>query len=296
MKIVLAGASGFLGTPLRAALATEGHTLVQLVRGKPQRADQSQWDPYTGRVDTALIASADVVVNLAGVPIARVPMTESYKRQIVQSRVATTSCLADTIASLGGSTALVNAGGINYYGVDCGDQTLDETSPPGTGFLAEVAQRWEAATASARNSGARVAQLRTAIVLDRSGGSFRLMALPFRFGLGGRVGTGTQWFPTISLADYVSAASRIVTDDAMQGAYNMTAEVPSTNEQFTEELGRQLRRPTVLAVPRFAVTTVVGELGKAMLGSIRATPQRLLEAGFAFAHPTIGDQLRAALR
>lgn len=295
MKIVLAGASGFLGTPLRAALVTQGHTLVQLVRGDPQRADQSQWDPYTGQVDTGLIASADVVVNLAGAPIARVPMTESYKRQIVESRVATTSCLADTIATLGGTTALVNAGGINYYGVDCGDQALDEASPPGPGFLAEVAQQWEAATTSAHNSGARVAVLRTAIVLDRSGGSFRLMALPFRFGVGGRVGSGAQWFPTISLADYVSAATRIVTDDSMHGPYNMTAEVPSTNAQFTDELGRQLRRPTVLAVPGFAVTTVVGELGKAMLGSIKAIPQRLLEAGFTFAHPTIGDQLRAAL-
>ena len=295
MKIVLAGASGFLGTPLRAALATEGHTLVQLVRGDPQRADQSQWDPYNAHVDTELVASADVVVNLAGVPIARIPMTESYKRQIVESRVATTSCLADTIAAVGGTTALVNAGGINYYGVDCGDETLDETSPAGTGFLSEVAQQWEAATATARDSGARVAQLRTAIVLDRSGGSFRLMALPFRFGVGGRIGSGAQWFPTISLADYVSAATRIVTDDSMHGPYNMTAEVPSTNAQFTDELGRQLRRPTFLTVPRFAVTTVVGELGKAMLGSVKATPQRLLDAGFTFAHPTIGDQVRAAL-
>ena len=296
MKIVLSGSSGFLGSALRQHLAADGHDLVRLVRGAPRGPDQQTWDPYANELDPAVIDGADVVVNLSGVPIGHVPWTEAYRRQVVDSRVATTTCLAQTIASLGGSTALVNASGINYYGVDRGDEDLDEDSVAGTGFLSEVSQRWETATAAAEDAGARVARLRTAIVLDGSGGSFKLMVLPFRLGLGGRVGSGKQWFPTISLPDYVAAVSRIVTDDTMRGPYNLTAPEPATNAAFTAELGRRLRRPTVVPVPGFALTTVVGDVGRAMLGSIKAVPHRLLETGFTFAHPSISDQLAAALR
>ncbi|MBA2558941.1 MAG: TIGR01777 family protein [Propionibacteriales bacterium] len=295
MKIVLSGASGFLGTALRDKLRADGHELVRLVRGTPQGPDQSRWDPYARDVDPQVLADADAVVNLAGVAMAHVPWNESYKQKVMDSRVATTRTLADAVAALGGTTALVNASGINYYGTDRGNEQLDEDCTPGTGFLAEVCQRWEASTVSAREAGARVAVLRTAIVLDQSGGSFRLMSLPFRLGVGGRLGSGRQWFPTVSLADYVDAVARIVTDDSLSGAYNVTAPVPATNAEFTKELGRQLHRPTLMVVPGVALTTVVGDLGEAMLGSIKATPRRLLEAGFQFSHPTIADQLQAAL-
>jgi uncharacterized protein (TIGR01777 family) len=295
MKIVLSGASGFLGTALRTRLAADGHSLVQLVRGQPQHPGQSRWDPYARDLDTSVVEAADVVVNLAGVPIGHVPWTAGYRRQVMESRVATTTLLADTIASHGGSTALVNASGINYYGADRGEEQLDETSPPGTDFLAEVCSAWESATTSARDAGARVAMLRTAVVLDRSGGSFKLLLLPFRLGLGGRVGSGAQWFPTISLADWVAAVSRISTDEGMEGPYNLTAPEPATNAEFTRELGRRLRRPTVVPVPGFAVAGVAGDVGRAIVGSVKATPDRLLAAGFEFAHPTIGDQLAAAL-
>jgi uncharacterized protein (TIGR01777 family) len=295
MKIVVSGASGFLGTALRRRLAADGHDIVQLVRGQPERPDQRRWDPYARDLDPSLVEGADTVLNLAGVPIGHVPWTESYRRQVVQSRVVTTTCLADAIAALGGSTALVNASGINYYGADRGDERLDEDSRPGTDFLADVCQRWESATASARDAGARVAVLRTAIVLDRSGGSFRLLVLPFRLGLGGRVASGRQWFPTVSLSDYVAAVTRIVTDDTMHGPYNVTAPEPATNAQFTSELARRLRRPAVLPVPAVAVTSLAGDVGRAMVGSIRVTPNRLLDAGFRFAHPSVADQVTAAL-
>jgi uncharacterized protein len=295
MKIVLAGASGFLGTSLSTRLRAGGHELHQLVRGAPQSAQQSQWDPYAGDLDPDVLADADAVVNLAGVPLVHVPATESYKRKVVDSRVATTSTLAAAIATLGGGPALVNASGINYYGTDRGDEVLDEDSPPGTGFLADVCQRWEAATTAARDAGARVVILRTAVVLDDSGGSFKLMVIPFRLGVGGRLGSGRQWFPTVSLEDYVGSVSRAITDQTMTGPYNITAEVPATNAEFTLELGRRLHRPTIIPVPGFALTTIVGDLGEAMLGSIRATPRRLLEAGFEFAQPTISEQLAAAL-
>ncbi len=296
MKIVLSGSSGFLGTSLRSSLAADGHNLVQLVRGTPEGPGQSQWDPYAGRLDAEVVASADAVVNLSGVPVARVPWTEAYRQKVVESRLATTSLLAETIASLGGETALVNASGINFYGADRGDERLDEDSSPGTGFLAEMAKQWEAATAPASDAGARVAQLRTAVVLDRAGGSLPLMMMPFRLGLGGRIGDGTQWFPTVSLADYVDAVTLVLTDETMRGPYNLTAPEPATNEDFTKELGRRLHRPTLLRVPAFAMTTVVGDLGRAMTGSIRATPRRLIDAGFAFSHRTIADQVGAALR
>lgn len=295
MKIVLSGASGFLGTSLRSSLAADGHDLVQLVRGTPEGPSQRQWDPYAGRLEPQVIASADAVVNLSGVPVARVPWTEAYKQKVMESRLATTSLLADTIATLGGETALVNASGINYYGADRGDERLDEDSSAGTGFLAEMAKQWEAATAPASDSGARVAQLRTAVVLDRAGGSLPLMMMPFRLGLGGRIGDGTQWFPTVSLADYVDAVTLVLTDESLQGPYNLTAPVPATNEEFTKELGRRLHRPTFLRVPAVAMTAVVGDLGRAMAGSIRATPRRLTDAGFTFAHPTIAYQVEAAL-
>jgi uncharacterized protein (TIGR01777 family) len=295
MKIVLAGSSGFLGTALRRKLAVDGHELVQLVRGPARRPDQQSWDPYAGPLDPELLAGTDAVVNLGGVPIGHVPWTAAHRRHVVESRVVTTTRLAEAIASNGGTTALVNASGINYYGVERGQVELDENSAPGTGFLADVCKTWESATAPATHAGARVALLRTAIVLDRSGGSFKLLVLPFRLGLGGRVGSGAQYFPTISLGDYVAAVSRIVTDQSMRGAYNLTAPEPATNRQFTEELGRQLRRPTVVRVPGLALTTVVGDVGRAMVGSIRATPRRLMDAGFQFAHPTVGDQLAAAL-
>jgi uncharacterized protein len=296
MKIVLAGSSGFLGSALRRTLAADGHELVQLVRGRPRHPGQRGWDPYAGRLDPALLTGTDAVVNLAGVPIGQVPWTAAHRRQVVESRVVTTTCLAEAIASNGGTTALVNASGINYYGVERGQEELEEDSAPGTGFLADVCKRWESATAPAADAGARVALLRTAIVLDRSGGSFKLLVLPFRLGLGGRVGSGTQYFPTISLADYVAAVSRIVTDEAMRGPYNLTAPEPATNAQFTKELGRQLRRPTLVPVPGLALTTVVGDVGRAMVGSIRAIPRRLMDAGFQFAHPTVADQVAEALR
>jgi uncharacterized protein (TIGR01777 family) len=293
MKIVLSGASGFLGTALRDRWQADGHQLHRLVRGTAQNLNQTSWDPYSGELDPDVLA--DAVVNLSGVPMAHVPWTESYKRTVVESRVATTATLAGAIASLGGGPALVNASGINYYGSDRGNEELDEDSAPGTGFLADVCQRWEAATIAARDAGARVAVLRTAIVLDRSGGSFKLMALPFRLGVGGRLGDGRQWFPTIALADYVAAVTAVVADESMSGPYNLIAPVPATNAEFTTALGHRLHRPTLMVVPGFALTTVVGDLGEAMLGSIRATPRRLLDAGFEFEHPTVSEQLAAAL-
>lgn len=295
VEILVAGGSGFLGTALRAHLARAGHSVTQLVRSEPSTPAQVQWDPYGGELEPSVVDRADGVINLAGAPVAHWPLTESYRLQIVDSRVATTRTLAETIASTGGGTALINASGINYYGSDRGDERLDESSSPGADFMAEVSKQWEGATAAASEAGARVAVLRTSVVLDRSGGALKRLLLPFRLGVGGRLGSGRQWFATVSLVDYLAAVSRIVTDESMSGPYNIVAPVPATNAEFTATLGQFLHRPTRLPVPGVALKAVLPELSRALLGGVKATPRRLIEAGFEFSHPTIGAQLDAAL-
>lgn len=295
MHIVIAGGSGFLGTALRAHLAQSGHTITQLVRGEPSSATQVQWNPSAGRLDPAVLDGADAVVNLAGAPLVHVPMTASYRRQIIDSRVSTTTTLADAVAARGSSTALVNASGINYYGGDRGDELVDEDSAPGTDFLADVCKRWEDATSSAQGSGARVAVVRTSVVLDKSGGALKPLLLPFRLGVGGRLGSGRQWFPSVSMADYLAAVTRLITDSSMSGPFNVVAPVAATNTEFTAALGARVHRPARLTVPPIAIKTALGEVAGALVGGVNAVPRRLLSAEFEFAHPTIERQLDAAL-
>ena len=295
MRILMAGASGFLGTALRTHLTNAGHQVTQLVRGEPGDSEQVRWDPYRAALDRAVVASSDVIINLAGAPIARWPWTSGYKDKILQSRLATGNTIAAAIAEVDDRPAWINASGIGYYG-DRGDELLDEGSTNGSGFLAEVVRQWEATTQPARDAGARVCMIRTSVVLDSDGGALKLMKLPFKFGVGGRLGDGRQWFPTVSLSDYRAAVTRLASDDNLEGPYNIVAPVAATNAEFTEAMGHRLHRPTVLTVPGFAVRLGAGELSGEVLGSIRATPRRLDEAGFEFSHPTIEEQLAAAFR
>ncbi len=295
MKITVAGASGFLGTALRRQLAEAGHEVVQLVRSPAESADQIHWDPARGELDPAALDGTDTVINLGGAPIARWPWTDGYKRQILASRLETTGTVARTIARLDQQPALVNAGGINYYG-DRGDRQMDEDSPAGDGFLADVSRRWEEATQPAVGAGARVVTMRTGVVLARSGGALKTILIPFRLGVGGKLGDGEQYFPTISLVDYLDVVTRLATDRSMRGPFNVVAPVPSTNAEFTRALGKHLHRPAVLPVPRFAVKAVAGELSTLVFTSVHAVPRRLMEAGYEFHHPTVEEQVAAALR
>jgi uncharacterized protein (TIGR01777 family) len=295
MHIVVAGASGFLGTALRAHLALAGHTVTQLVRGKPTPPARIRWNPDAQDLDAKALDGADAVVNLAGAPLAHWPWTSSYRQQIVASRVSSTRTLSDALAARGSGAALVNASGINYYGADRGDELLDEDSSAGSDFIADVCVRWEAATRSARASGSRVAVVRTAVVLDSSGGALKALLTPFRLGLAGRLGSGRQWFATISLADYLRAVTRIATDPSMSGPFNLVAPVAATNAEFTAALGERLHRPTRLPVPAVALRATLGELATSLVGGVNARPRRLVESGFAFANPTIEAQLDAAL-
>jgi hypothetical protein len=295
MRIVVAGASGFLGTAWRDHLAREGHEVVRLVRGDALTASESHWDPHAGDVDRAVIEDADVVACLSGAPLAHWPWTERYKRTFRDSRIATTRTLADAVASSERKPALVAQNGIAGYG-DQGDRVItEESATDGDSFPAEVTRAWQAATDPAADAGARVVVMRSGVVLDRRGGPVKLLRPVFLAGLGGPVGRGDQYFSTITLLDWLRAATYLATSPSAAGAYNVSAPNPSTNRDFSRELARRLHRPAVVPVPAFALNTLAGTVSSELLNSARVEPTRLLAEGFTFDHPALEDRLAAAL-
>ena len=296
MRIVIAGASGFLGTAWRDHLAREGHDVVRLVRRDPVSQNESRWDPQHGVVDPEVIESADVLANVAGASFVRWPLTESYKQKFRDSRILTTQTLADAIAKSTRKPALIAQNATGFYG-DRGDEVLTEESPAGTDhtFLGEITKEWQAATEPAGEAGARVCVMRTAVVLHKNGGAIQPLSLLFKTGLGGPLGNGQQWFSTISLTDWVRAATFLATNEHCRGVYNLAAPNPTTNEEFTKELGRMVNRPTKLRVPALPLRKVFPELSSEILSSFRVEPARLLADGFEFEHPTLNERLAAAL-
>jgi uncharacterized protein (TIGR01777 family) len=295
MKLVLAGGSGFLGTAWRDHLARTGHEVVRLVRGEALSADESHWDPYAGTVDRSVIEGADVVANLAGAPLLHWPWTRSYQHTFTESRVATTRTLAEAVAASDRRPALVAQSGIAGYG-DRGDVALDEDAPiDADTFMAGVVRAWEAATAPAVEAGVRVAVMRTGVILDRRGGPVKLLLPVFKAGLGGPVGSGDQYFSTISLLDWVRAATHLASSDSSSGVYNVSGPASTTNADFGRQLGRMLHRPAVVPVPAVALTTLAGTVASELLNSTRVEPARLLAEGFVFEHPTVNARLAAAL-
>jgi uncharacterized protein len=304
MRYVIAGSSGFLGTALRDAFARDGHEVVRLVRSDSPSPSDSTWDPAAGQVDLDVIASADIVVNVAGAPLAR-PWTSSQREAIRKSRVDTTSTLARAIADVGGGPAFLAQSGIAAYGSDRGDAVLHESTPAeGAGFLHEVVREWEAATAPAEQAGARVCHMRTGVVIDRRGGPLPLMLPVFRLGLGGPIGSGEQYFSVISLKDWVGAVRFLGAGggpggeqggDKPAGDFNLTAPLPPTNEEFSKALGARLRRPTKLRVPAFVLEKTLGELSGEILGSLRVVPAALESAGYRFEHRNVDAIVDAAL-
>jgi uncharacterized protein (TIGR01777 family) len=295
MRFVIAGASGFLGQAWREYLARQGHDVVRLVRGDAVSSHESSWDPYRGQVDQSVIDKADVVANLAGAPIARWPWTSSYKKTLHDSRVLTTRTLAEAIAASPTKPAFLAQSGIAGYG-DRGDEVItEESSTPGDTTLGRITVEWEAATQPATDAGARVCVMRTAVVLDRHGSVLKPLIPLFRAGLGGPLGDGRQYFATISLNDWLRVATFLATNDKCQGVYNVTGPEPTTNAEFTKQLGRMLNRPTVARVPAWPMRKALGELSNELLGSIRLEPARLLAEGFVFEQPTLNERLASAL-
>lgn len=295
MKLVVAGASGFLGTAWRDHLAQRGHDVVRLVRGEPLSRNESRWDPYAGHVDQSVIEDADVVACLSGAPLAHWPWTSSYRRTFLASRVETTRTLAEAIARSKRKPAFLAQNGIAGYG-DQGDRVLTEESPfDADTFMGDVTRRWQAATRPAEEAGARVVVMRSGITLDRRGSVLKPLIPIFKAGLGGPVGSGEQYFSTISLRDWVRAATHLAADDDAHGVYNVSGPNPTTNAEFGKELGRMLHRPSVVPVPAFPIRKVVGRVSTELLNSTRVEPARLLAEGFEFEHPTLNLRLAAAL-
>jgi len=294
VKIVVSGASGLIGSALVPALESQGHEVVRLVRHEPRGADEVAWDPAVGTIDAAGLVGVDAAVNLSGANLDR-RWTARNKREIVESRVSTTDLLARTLADVEPRpSVLVSAGPTGIYG-DRGDEILTEESELGSGFLADLGVDWEAAAEPARAGGIRVVNFRQGIVLSRDGGALRRMLLPFKLGLGGRVGSGRQWWSWVSLDDIVSAYV-FALEGNIAGPVNVTSPNPATSAQFTKALGRAIRRPTVFPLPAFAVKAVFGEKGEAvLLHGQRVLPARLLDAGFSFARPDLEPALRHAL-
>jgi uncharacterized protein (TIGR01777 family) len=297
MRVLMAGSSGFLGGQLGDRLRTAGHEVTRLVRRDPAGADEVRWDPAAGRIDTAVLSTVDVVVNLAGAGVGDRRWTDAYKRTLWASRVDSTQTLARALAGLPADrrpAVLLNASAVGFYG-DTGDRAVDEESAPGEGFFPDLCRAWEAATSPAADAGIRVVCMRTGFPLHRSGGLLKPMLLPFRFGVGGRLGNGRQYVPWISLADWLSAAEFVLARDDVAGPVNFTGPDPVTNAAFTRALARQLRRPAVMPVPRLALRALLGEFGNEAVTGQRVLPAVLTRAGFRFRHANVEAALRAAL-
>ena len=292
MRIVVAGSSGLIGTSLVAGLRQAEHEVVRLVRRVPGAPDERGWDPDTGALDPDALDGADAVVNLCGPGIGDKRWTPERKRHLVQARVRATEVLAEAVAKRG-VPVLANASAVGYYG-DTGSQPVTETSAPGTDFLADLCQRWEAATSLASDAGTRVVLLRNGLVVAPSGGLLGQLRPLFKLMLGGRLGSGQQYMPWISLDDEIAAIRFALETPDVAGPVNLTGPAPVTNAVFTRALGEALGRPAPWIVPGFALRVAMGEISDSALTGQRALPTVLEANGFSFQHPTIGAALAAA--
>ena len=297
MRVMISGASGLLGTALTRGLQSDGHETVALVRRIP-REGEVQWDPRQP-LDPAKLAGCDGVVHLAGKNIAG-RWTERFKQEVLESRTVTTRTLAtataDSFRRTGQPRVFVSASGVGYYG-NRGDEVLTEQSAVGTGFLSEVCKQWEAAAAPAREAGVRVVNLRIGVVLARDGGALKPMLLPFQLGLGGRIGSGQQWWSWVALEDVIGAMRFALQTDGLQGGVNVVAPAPVRCAEFVKALGRVLHRPTIFPLPEFVIRTVMGEMGKELLlTSACAMPEKLQGTDYQFRHADLDGALRAALK
>ncbi|CAN7501562.1 TIGR01777 family oxidoreductase [Mycolicibacterium frederiksbergense] len=290
MVVAIAGSSGLIGSALTTALRTADHRVIRLVRRRPSNADEVFWNPDTGEFDVGELAGVDVVVNLCGVNVGAKRWSGAFKQSLRDSRIGPTDVLAAAVAEAG-VPLLVNASAVGFYG-DTRNRVVDESTPHGAGFLAQLCVDWEAATAAAADAGARVVLLRTGLVLSPSGGMLNRLRPLFGLGLGARLGNGRQYFPWISLEDQVRAMLFAISHTGLAGPVNVTGPAPVTNGEFTSALGRALGRPTPMTVPGFALRAVLGEFAdEGLLGGQRAIPAALEEAGFVFHHKTVGEAL-----
>lgn len=295
MRVAITGSHGLIGSALAEALTADGDQVTRVVRGRAEEG-QAAWDPEAGTVDVAALEDHDAVVHLAGAGIGDHRWTDSYKAQVLGSRVKGTTTLVRALAKLERPPRVLASGSaVGYYG-DRGDAELTEASAPGTGFLSEVVQQWEAAAVPAAEAGIRVVNIRSGIVMSARGGALKKQLLPFKLGLGGRIGSGAQYLSWVSLDDEIGGIRYGLANESVRGPLNVTAPNPVTNAEFTKTLGAVLRRPTIMPVPTFALDLI---LGRQLVGEMLTSGQRVLPAvlqahGYVFRHLTLDSALRAA--
>lgn len=296
LNVLVSGASGLVGSALVPFLTTGGHRVTRLSRSPHPGEAAIQWDPSAGQIDIAGLEGMDAVVHLAGENIAAGRWNEATKARISDSRRQGTQLLAASLARLTTRPrVLVSASAIGFYG-DRGAELLQEDSPAGSGFLADVCREWEAATAAAVDSGIRVINLRIGVVLSAAGGALAKLLPPFQLGAGGRVGSGQQYMSWIALDDLIGVILHAISTEALRGPVNGTAPSPVTNQEFTKTLGRVLGRPTILPVPAAALRLALGEMADEMLlASQRVQPTRLEATRYSFRFPDLEGALRHTL-
>jgi uncharacterized protein (TIGR01777 family) len=297
MKVVLAGSSGFLGTHLRARLASAGHDLTQLVRRAPRASDEREWHPERGELDPELLRGADAVVNLAGIGVGDKRWTDAYRHQLLTSRVEPTATIADTLAALPDGerpAVLLNASAVGFYG-DTGDSKVDEGSAGGSGYFPDLCREWERAAVPAQVAGVRVVWLRTGFPLEAEGGLLKPLLVPFRLGFGGQLGNGRQWMPWLSMRDWLAAVEFLLEREDIAGAVNVVGPEPVRNRDFSRALGRVLRRPSLFPVPPIALRIAIGQFSHEALASQRVLPGVLTAHGFLYEDSTVESALRATL-
>lgn len=290
MRVAVTGSSGLIGTALVGQLKTQGHTVLRLVRRKAISGDEVQWDPAAGTVDLTALKGVDAIIHLAGAGVGDKRWTKKYKATILNSRLLGTTTIANA-AAIVKPKVFISASAIGFYG-ETGNRAVVETDRGGDDFLAVVCREWEAAADLA--VGVRTVKIRTGLVLDPTGGALGRILPLFRFGLGGKLGSGKQWWSWITLHDEVNAIIHCLTAD-ISGPVNLTAPNPVTNQEFTGTLARALHRPALFPVPGFLLKIVIGGFSAGILGSAKVIPKALQDSGFLFDYPHLTDALTALI-
>jgi uncharacterized protein (TIGR01777 family) len=294
MRVVIAGASGFLGSRLTERLTEDGHDVVRLVRRTAGKGE-SFWDPYARHVDQGVIDDADVVVNLAGSSTVGNPHSRRWAEQVRTSRVTTTSVLAEAVAAAPGPPALLAGNGISWYG-DRGSEPLTETDKSqGDALLTRVTREWQAATGAAVEAGARVCVIRTAPVMARNSAPFKQLRLLSKLGLGARLGDGHQYFPVVSLRDWLGAVQFLAEHESAAGPFNLCCPQTPTNAEFTQALADAVGRRALLFAPSLVLRPAAGQMAPELLSSRNTRPAALLDAGYEFQDQDVRDVIAAAL-
>jgi uncharacterized protein (TIGR01777 family) len=294
-KVLISGASGLIGAALIPSLETQGYSFTRLIRGVPSGANQIAWDPARP-IAPESVSGFDAVIHLAGESVVG-RWTADKKARILDSRVLGTRHLSEALAkSAEPPRVLISASAIGYYG-DRGEEILNEESTPGKGFLPQVCCEWEAATHAASDAGIRVVHIRIGVVLSSSGGALQPMLLPFKLGLGGRIGSGRQWLSWIDIDDLVGAVHHVLKNDSLHGAVNMVSPEPARNIAFTKLLASVLSRPAIFVMPAFVARLALGEMAdEALLASQRVEPAKLVASGYVFRQPDLKRTLEKNLK